>query len=77
MFEDLPHNLEEPHALGMTTVLVHSSFIDHPVQQAIRDWPEPPEHIQHMTDDLAGFLAGLTPLSGVSAGSPDRKRPKA
>ncbi len=25
MFEDMPMNLEAPHALGMTTVLVHSS----------------------------------------------------
>ena len=24
MFEDMPHNLEAPHALGMTTVLVHA-----------------------------------------------------
>ena len=26
MFEDMPHNLAAPHALGMTTVLVHSSY---------------------------------------------------
>ena len=32
MFEDMPHNLAAPHALGMTTVLVHSSYVDHPVQ---------------------------------------------
>ena len=56
MFEDMPHNLEPAHALGMTTVLVHSSRIDHPVQLAIRQWREPPEHVHHMTEDLAGFL---------------------
>ncbi len=56
MFEDMPQNLEAPHTLGMTTVLVHSSYYDHPVQLAIRRWREPPEHIHHMTDDLAAFL---------------------
>ena len=30
MFEDMPHNLEAPHVLGMTTVLVHSQYMDHP-----------------------------------------------
>jgi putative hydrolase of the HAD superfamily len=56
MFEDLARNLEAPHALGMTTVLV--------VPQAQRDifredWElegrEAP-HVDHVTDDLAGFL---------------------
>lgn len=59
MFEDMPHNLEAPHALGMTTVLVHSTYIDHPVQLKINKWKEPPEHIHHMTEDLHGFLVGL------------------
>ena len=56
MFEDMPQNLEAPHALGMTTVLVHSSYYDHPIQLKIRQWREPPEHVHHMTEDLAGFL---------------------
>ena len=60
MFEDMPHNLEAPHALGMTTVLVRSNaHSDHPVQQAIRAWSAPPEHVHHMTFELAGFLAPL------------------
>ena len=60
MFEDMPHNLEAPHALGMTTVLVRSDAnYDHPVQQTIRAWVEPPEHVHHMTFDLAGFLGPL------------------
>jgi putative hydrolase of the HAD superfamily len=59
MFEDMPHNLEVPHRLGMTTCLVHSSYIDHPVQLAIRNWPAPPDHIHHMTDDLTEFLVPL------------------
>ncbi len=59
MFEDMPHNLTAPHALGMTTVLVHSSYIDHPIQLDIRKWTEPPEHIHHMTENLAQFLGPL------------------
>ena len=61
MFEDIPGNLEAPHALGMTTVLVHAaSNYDHPVQQKIRAWLEPPAHIHYMTDNLAAFLASGT-----------------
>jgi putative hydrolase of the HAD superfamily len=57
MFEDIPHNLEAPHALGMTTVLVRSDANDdHPTQKQIRAWIEPPEHVHHVTFDLAGFL---------------------
>lgn len=59
MFEDLPHNLEAPHVLGMTTVLVHSSYNDHPIQAKIKSWQDPPEHVHHMTDDLVRFLKGL------------------
>lgn len=61
MFEDMPHNLEAPHALGMTTVLVHSSYYDHPIQLKIRQWREPPEHVHHMTEDLPGFLRQVVP----------------
>ena len=68
MFEDMPHNLEAPHVLGMTTVLVRSEFnYDHPVQRAIRAWQQPPEHVHHMTDDLAGFLARVRTLAGGRA----------
>ena len=56
MMEDMPHNLEVPHALGMTTVLVHSTYMDHPVQQKMKSWTAQPAHIDHMTKDLAGFL---------------------
>jgi putative hydrolase of the HAD superfamily len=56
MFEDMPMNLEVPHALGMTTVLVHSSYVDHPVQQKMKAWTTLPDHIHHMTVDLTGFL---------------------
>ena len=61
MFEDMPHNLAVPHALGMATVLVHSSYIDHPVQREITRWTSPPSHIHHRTEDLTGFLEALQP----------------
>jgi putative hydrolase of the HAD superfamily len=57
MFEDMPQNLEVPHALGMTTVLIRSTYIDHPAQAKARTWTTPPPHIHHMADDLAAFLA--------------------
>lgn len=56
MFEDMPHNLEAPHALGMVTVLVRSDYIDHPVQRAMKKWTTLPDHIHHATDDLTEFL---------------------
>ncbi len=56
MFEDMPQNLEVPHALGMTTVLIKSTYIDHAAQAKARDWHQPPPHIHHMTPDLTGFL---------------------
>jgi putative hydrolase of the HAD superfamily len=66
MFEDMPHNLEVPHDLGMATVLVHSTDeYDSPVQARIRSWQQPPAHIHHMTNDLTGFLQGL---SGTRSG---------
>ncbi len=40
----------------MTTVLVHSSYFDHPIQHEITSWIEPPDHVHHMTEDLLGFL---------------------
>jgi putative hydrolase of the HAD superfamily len=57
MFEDMPHNLVAAHDLGMTTVLVHSSYMDHPAQANIKTWDRPPEHVHHMTEDLAAFLS--------------------
>jgi putative hydrolase of the HAD superfamily len=57
MFEDMPHNLEAPHALGMTTVLVRSDANDdHPIHRTMRTWTAPPAHVHHMTFDLAEFL---------------------
>jgi len=56
MFEDMPHNLEAPHEMGMTTVLVKSDYIDHPAQIKMRNWQELPPHVHNLTDDLAGFI---------------------
>jgi putative hydrolase of the HAD superfamily len=64
MFEDMPQNLLVPHALGMATVLVHSSYIDHPIQRQIKTWTTPPAHIHHRTEDLTGFLERLKPAPG-------------
>jgi putative hydrolase of the HAD superfamily len=59
LFEDLARNLEVPHALGMTTVLVVPSGTREVFREewelAGRDSP----HVDHVTDDLAGFLRGI------------------
>jgi putative hydrolase of the HAD superfamily len=56
MFEDLARNLEAPHALGMTTVLV----VPEGQREVFReDWElegRDAAHVDHVTDDLAGFL---------------------
>jgi putative hydrolase of the HAD superfamily len=61
MFEDLARNLAVPHALGMTTVLV----VPLGTREVFREsWelegPGEP-HVDHVTDDLAGFLEKITP----------------
>jgi putative hydrolase of the HAD superfamily len=58
MFDDLPHNLETAHLIGMTTVLVHG-VTEHPEHQAIAGWANTPAHIHHRTDSLAPFLAAV------------------
>jgi putative hydrolase of the HAD superfamily len=67
-FEDMPHNLAEPHALGMRTVLVHSVYYDHPIQHDIARWERLPEHIHHMTDDLKSFLVGAVETKAGAGG---------
>lgn len=64
MFDDMPHNLEAPHSLGMTTVLVEPDHEDHPAHVQIRRWQTPPAHIHHSTDDLTRFLEGLVAQDG-------------
>lgn len=53
MFEDLARNLEVPHALGMTTVLVTG----HHDEVQPRSLAELPAYVQHVAHDLTGFLA--------------------
>ena len=59
MFEDLARNLEVPHRLGMTTVLV----VPEKTREVFReDWElegRDAKHVDHLTDDLAGFLAHI------------------
>ena len=59
MFEDLARNLEAPHALGMTTVLV----VLPEGRQAVREGWElsgrDAPHVDHVTDDLTQFLRKL------------------
>ena len=59
MFDDLPHNLETAHTLGMTTVLVDCSAGDRPEHRDIASWTELPGHIHHRTEALAPFLAAI------------------
>ena len=56
MFEDLPHNLEAAHALGIVTVLVKSAYDDHPSQHALKEAGTLPPYIQFETGNLTRFL---------------------
>jgi putative hydrolase of the HAD superfamily len=56
MFEDLARNLVVPHQLGMTTVLVVPDGSKEVVRE---DWElegRDAAHVDHVTDDLTGFL---------------------
>lgn len=60
MFEDLAHNLEAAHALGMTTVLVSSEapwIADEPPEKRPAAPGARHDHVHYVTDDLAAFLA--------------------
>jgi putative hydrolase of the HAD superfamily len=60
MFEDLARNLVVPHLLGMTTVLV---VPDGSTEVVREDWElegRNAAHVDHVTDDLTGFLQGLS-----------------
>lgn len=56
MFEDLPHNLEAAHDLGIVTVLVRSDYYDHPSQHALKEVEALPRYIHFETDNLTRFL---------------------
>jgi putative hydrolase of the HAD superfamily len=60
MFEDLARNLVVPHQLGMVTVLV----VPDGTQEVVREnWElegRGADHVDHVTDDLTGFLEWLS-----------------
>ena len=77
MFDDLPHNLETAHRIGMTTVLVHG-LTEHPEHQAMAGWTELPAHIHHRTEALAPFLAEIgAALADAERAEPARPHPSA
>ena len=73
MFEDIARNLEPPYELGMTTVLVQSSDnVDGAIMNAGIGDPLKSSFIDHVTQDLPGFLDEIgrrlaQPGSGASA----------
>ena len=63
MFEDLARNLEVPHALGMTTVLVVPEGTREVFRESWEMEGRDADHVDHVTDDLAGFLGRLPALT--------------
>ncbi len=59
MFEDLARNLAVPHALGMTTVLVVPDGTREVLRESWELEGRNAAHVDHITDDLAGFLRRL------------------
>jgi putative hydrolase of the HAD superfamily len=60
MFEDLARNLVVPHQLGMTTVLVVPDGAREVVREEWELEGRDAEHVDHVTDDLTGFLEQLS-----------------
>src|SRR5882757_1534539 len=59
MFEDLARNLAVPHALGMTTVLVVPEHTREVFREGWELEGRDAAHVDHVTDDLAGFLEAV------------------
>ena len=59
MFEDLARNLAVPHALGMTTVLIVPAHTREVFRESWELEGRDDPHIDHVTDDLTGFLEKL------------------
>ncbi len=69
MFEDLARNLSVPHALGMTTVLVVPPATREVFREGWELEGREAAHVDHVTDDLTGFLrkiAGLAPFPAAA-----------
>ena len=60
MFEDLARNLETPHAFGMTTVLVVPEGQRDVFREAWELEGRDAPFVDHLTDDLSGFLEEIT-----------------
>ncbi|HEY0439268.1 MAG TPA: pyrimidine 5'-nucleotidase [Xanthobacteraceae bacterium] len=63
MFEDLARNLTVPHALGMTTVLVVPEHTREIFREGWELEGRDAPHVDHVTDDLAGFLQRINPVA--------------
>ncbi len=59
MFEDLARNLAVPHSMGMITVLVVPGATPKVVRENWELEGRDDPHIDHVTDDLTGFLASV------------------
>jgi putative hydrolase of the HAD superfamily len=71
MFDDLPHNLQTAHAVGMTTVWVDCRTTGRPEHNDGPDWTDGlPPHIHHRTEALSPFL---TAIGAALAGDTGRK----
>jgi len=57
IFEDIARNLVVPHELGMTTTLVIPGTVD-PFRETFEQEAVAAPHVDHVTSDLSGFLAG-------------------
>jgi putative hydrolase of the HAD superfamily len=71
MFEDIAKNLVVPHDLGMTTTLVVPKTAD-PFREEFEQEAVEAPHIDHITDDLAGFLTG--PVRGARPSASQARR---
>jgi putative hydrolase of the HAD superfamily len=60
MFEDLVKNLKAPHDVGMKTVLIVPRSGTTDLRDAWEQTQAHPPFVEFVTDDLAGFLSGLT-----------------
>jgi len=59
MFEDLHINLQVPYMLGMSTVLVKTSSMDHPGKRDQQAWTKKPDHVHFETKNLTEFLTSF------------------
>jgi putative hydrolase of the HAD superfamily len=71
MFEDIARNLEAPHQLGMTTVLVTSPDNKDAAHLNALHGGAGEAHVHHVTDDLATFLAEVAAGRAAPAANRD------